>query len=556
MFWRSSCAFFSCPTCRPTWRRNWKRPKRTTRTRILSQHTVHISTVIKRQLADVDNSSVLAIAENFKRGEWKAVDIVMEYLQRIHEMDKVLSAFLSVDAERALYKAQLLDEKWDKGEHLGPLAAVPVAIKDNLCTKGMVTTAGSKMLETFVPAYDATSVARLEAAGAIILGKTNMDEFGMGSSTELSGFHPSKNPWDPSRVCGGSSGGSAGAVSSGMAPFALGSDTGGSIRQPASFCGISGLKPTYGRVSRFGLIAFSSSLDTVGPMACSVAELATIFQILAGRDPMDPTSWSEAASYSDILHRRGALDLKDVKLGVVDIFSSTLEENQVNDVMRCFLDSIRVFTKLNAQVVSISLPYLEEALAAYYVIAPSEASSNLARFDGVRFGSRQEASHISELYQKSRGLGMGAEVKRRMITGTFALSSGYYDAYYRKALQVRQCIIGQFEDLFRQVDVILCPTTPCAAFELGERMGGDPVKMYREDVLTIPPSLAGLPALSIPMGFDANQLPLGLQLIGNRQGEDLLFRVGHAFQMATDWHRQRPPIYRQYVQSSVTKSSS
>ncbi|GJQ15969.1 hypothetical protein GpartN1_g7760.t1 [Galdieria partita] len=561
MFWRFvGSTFFFCPTCRIVVHNGerWKRHKSTcfqqsplTR---LQCHTKSFSTIIKKQLADVDNSTVLSITENFKRGEWKAVDIVVEYLNRIHEMDKLLGAFLTVDAERALQKARWLDEKWRKGEPLGPLAAVPVAVKDNLCTKGIPTTAGSRILENFIPGYDATTVSRLEAADAIVVGKTNMDEFGMGSSTELSGFHPSKNPWDPSRVCGGSSGGSAAAVASGMVPFALGSDTGGSIRQPASFCGICGLKPTYGRVSRFGLVAFSSSLDTVGPMASSVMELASVFQVLAGHDSMDSTSLlDKVPCYKDILQERGALDLKDIKLGVVydERMLSSKGFGQVEDVMRCFQESVRVFTHLNAKVVAISLPFLEEALAAYYVIAPSEASSNLARYDGVRFGIRQEAAHISELYQKSRGMGMGSEVKRRILTGTFALSSGYYDAYYRKALQVRQLVSQQLKNLFQQqLDIIICPTTPCAAFELGEKIK-DPVKMYMEDLLTIPASLAGLPALSVPMGFDSDHLPLGLQLIGNQQREDILFRAGHAFQLATNWHRHRPLMYRNYVSTTT-----
>ncbi|GJD07395.1 Glutamyl-tRNA(Gln) amidotransferase subunit A [Galdieria sulphuraria] len=568
MFWRTlaiESTFFFCPTCRIIVVQNgrWIRHKRTCFQRSplsrLYCQTTKVSNIVKKQLADVENSTILSIAETFKRGEWKAVDVVIEYLNRIHEMDKLLGAFLTVDAERALQKAQLLDEKWKNGEHLGPLAAVPVAVKDNLCTKGLLTTAGSRILENFIPRYDATTVSRLEAADAIVVGKTNMDEFGMGSSTELSGFHPSKNPWDPSRVCGGSSGGSAAAVASGMAPFALGSDTGGSIRQPASFCGVCGLKPTYGKVSRFGLVAFSSSLDTVGPMASSVIELATIFQVLAGHDSMDSTSLSDKVPcYTDMLQEKGALDLKGITLGVVyDERMLSLEGFRningtgVEDLMRCFQESIRVLTHLNVKVVPISLSFLEEALAAYYVIAPSEASSNLARYDGVRFGIRQYASHISELYQKSRGMGLGSEVKRRILTGTFALSTGYYDAYYRKALQVRQLISQQFENLFQQLDIIVCPTTPCAAFELGEKME-DPVKMYMEDLLTIPASLAGLPAVSIPMGFDSDHMPLGLQLIGNRQREDILFRVGHAFQLATNWHRHRPLIYRNYVSTTDT----
>eukprot|EP00871_Galdieria_phlegrea_P002315 jgi/Galph1/3084/GphlegSOOS_G1716.1 len=517
---------------------------------------------IKKFLGDKDNANIFNITEAFRRGEWKATEITQEYLQRILAMDKRIGAFLTVDAERALERAEELDMKWKKGKPLGALAGVPFAIKDNLCTKGMITTAGSKILENFIPAYNATAINRLEEADAIVIGKTNMDEFGMGSSTELSAFHTARNPWNLGRVCGGSSGGSAAAVASGMAVAALGSDTGGSIRQPASFCGVCGLKPTYGLVSRFGLVAFSSSLDTVGPMASTVAELASIFKVLAGNDPMDGTCLHHTLpNYDDILQGPGSLNLSTLTIGVVQ--DDKLFSRMNNDVINCFMESVRVFQKLHANLIPVSLPFLEESLGAYYVIAPSEASSNLARYDGVRYGVRQDASNISELYLKARGSGLGNEVKRRILTGTFALSSGYYDAYYRKALQVRSHIIAQFsccsyahscyrdKKLFEQqnVDIVLTPTAPSPAFEIGEKLD-DPVKMYLEDVLTIPASLAGLPALSVPMGFDEDCLPIGLQLIGNRLQEDVLFRAAHAFQLATNWHEQMPTIYQEYISQS------
>ncbi len=465
-----------------------------------------------------------------------AVSLTEAALAKVRAVDGGLGAWLRTDDEAALSAAAAVDRRRAAGDPLGPLAGIPVGIKDMICTRGLETTASSRILEGFVPPYDATVVRRLRAADAIIIGKLAMDEFAMGSSSERSLNGPVRNPWDPERVPGGSSGGSAVALASGTCPLTLGTDTGGSIRQPAAFCGVAGLKPTYGRVSRQGVIAYASSLDQVGPMARTVRDLALLLQVIAGHDPADATSLNEPVP--DYL---AALDtpLAGLRVGVpAEYFQEGLDPS-VERAVRAAEDTLR---REGAVLVPVSLPHTRYAIAAYYLIATAEASSNLARYDGVRYGHRTAAPtpDIDTLYSLSRAEGFGAEVKRRIILGTFALSSGYYDAYYLRAQKVRTLIRRDFTEAFSRCDVICGPTSPIGPWKIGERTA-DPLAMYLTDVYTVPANLAGLPCLSIPCGVDAHHMPVGLQLIGPALGEARLLAAAQAFEHATAWHARRPP---------------
>src|SRR5215470_919735 len=458
-----------------------------------------------------------------------------EYLDRIAALDPKVKAYLTVTGETALARAAAADARFQAGAPLGPLDGVPLALKDVLCTRGVRTTCGSKILEKFVPPYDATVVARLNRAGAVVLGKLNMDEFAMGSSTENSGFFTTRNPWDLSRVPGGSSGGAAAAVAADLAAASLGTDTGGSIRQPAAFCGNVGLKPTYGRVSRYGLVAFASSLDQIGPFGKDVRDAALMLQAIAGHDPMDSTSVNvPVPDYAAELER----GVSGLRVGIpAEYFIEGLDP-EVEATVRAAIETLQ---SLGAKTQSVSLPHTEYGLAAYYVIAPAEASSNLARYDGVKYGLREPgARDLIDMYSRTRGAGFGAEVKRRVMLGTYALSAGYYDAYYGQAQKVRTLVLRDFQQAFERVDVIVAPTTPGVAFKMGERE--DPLQMYLNDIFTIPVNLAGLPGLSMPAGFTRTGLPIGLQIIGQAFAEETILRVAKAYEGATSWRERKPPL--------------
>lgn len=475
------------------------------------------------------------VSDKLSKKEITSVELTNEILNRVNEVEPKVDSFLTLTSELALKQAKAIDEKRAKGEKLSPLAGVPMAVKDNICTDGIKTTCASKMLENFVPPYNATVVDRLFNSGAVMVGKTNMDEFAMGSSTESSAFKKTKNPWDIERIPGGSSGGSASAVASGQAYYSLGSDTGGSVKQPASMCGLVGLRPTYGRISRYGLIAFGSSLDQVGIFTKSAMDCALVLNEMAGKDEMDGTSANvEVSNYTKNLNK----SIKNLKIGIPkEYFGEGID----SDVKKAVLSGIEVLKSLGAKVKEVSLPHTEYAIATYYVVAPSEASSNLSRFDGIRYGYRaSEYDSLEELYIKSRSEGFGEEVKRRIMLGTYALSAGYYDAYYKKSLQVRTLIKHDFVKAFNDVDIIIAPTAPNVAFKLGEKTD-DPLAMYMEDACTIPSCLAGLPGLSIPCGFK-NGLPIGMQLIGNYFDENTLLNVAHVFESATDFSKQRASL--------------
>ena len=464
-----------------------------------------------------------------------AVEITTETLQRIETLEPKLHSFLCVTADNAIASAEKVDAKIAAGETIGLLEGIPIGIKDNLCTRGIPTTCGSRILEGFVPAYESTVTQKLQDAGAVMVGKTNLDEFAMGSSTENSGYQVTANPWDLSRVPGGSSGGSAAAVAAEECVVALGSDTGGSIRQPASLCGVVGMKPTYGLVSRFGLVAYASSLDQIGPFGRTVEDAAILLQAIAGYDAQDSTSLKvEIPDYTQALKP----DLKGLKVGVIiETFGEGLDEIVAERVR----EAIAQLKTLGATIQEISCPRFRYGLPTYYIIAPSEASANLARYDAVKYGIREEADSLIEMYTKTRAKGFGTEVKRRIMLGTYALSAGYYDAYYLKAQKVRTLIKQDFDQAFEKVDVLVCPTAPTTAFKAGEKTA-DPLSMYLSDLMTIPVNLAGLPSMSIPCGFDKQNLPIGLQLIGNVLREDVLFRVGYAYEQSTKWHTQKPPL--------------
>ena len=480
----------------------------------------------------------MAIAEwrqQLERGEVSARELTDHHLARIEAVDSSVHAFLEVTADRARSDADRLDEARASGEDLPPLAGVPIAIKDNLCTKGIRTTCSSRMLESFVPPYESTVTDRLWRSGAVLIGKTNLDEFAMGGSTETSAFGPTANPWNTEHVPGGSSGGSAAAVAAGECMASLGSDTGGSIRQPASFCGVVGLKPTYGRVSRYGLVAFASSLDQVGPFATSVSDAAELLQAIAGEDPRDSTCLK--APVPDYRERLGR-SVSGLRIGVVrECFDQDGLDPQVKASVLAAADLLQ---SLGAELVDVSCPRFNDGIATYYVIAPSEASANLARYDGVKYGFRaDDASSLAAMTARSRAEGFGSEVQRRILIGTYALSAGYVDAYYRKAQQVRTLIRRDFETAFASVDVLLTPTAPSTAFAAGAH-ADDPLAMYLADLLTIPANLAGLPAINVPCGFDSAGLPIGVQLIGNVLEEPLLLQVAHQYEQSADVMARRP----------------
>ncbi|MBK8173098.1 MAG: Asp-tRNA(Asn)/Glu-tRNA(Gln) amidotransferase subunit GatA [Sandaracinaceae bacterium] len=477
--------------------------------------------------------SGIEIQKKVASGDVSAVEVTNAFLERITHQDRKLHAFLYVDAEGALAQAATVDRARKAGETLGPLAGVPVALKDNLCTRGVPTTCASKILAGYVPPYDADAVERLRRAGAIAVGKTNMDEFAMGSSNENSAFGPVKNPWDETRAPGGSSGGSAAATASSMASFALGSDTGGSVRQPGAFCGVTALKPTYGRVSRFGLIAFASSLDQIGPFARSVREAARVLSVIAGHDARDATSTTTAV---DDYEAECGKEVRGLRVGVV---ADALGAGVDAEVVKATRAAVAKLAELGCEIVDVSLPHATHALAAYYLIAPAEASSNLARFDGMRYGLRKTGDDLTATYGTTRAEGFGPEVRRRIMLGTYALSAGYYDAFYVKAQKVRTLIRRDYDAAFKKCDVVLTPTSPTTAFKLGEKTS-DPLAMYMADIFTLPPSLAGLPAVSIPGGYSADGLPIGLQLTGRAFDEKTLVRVSDAYERASGWLSRRP----------------
>src|SRR5262245_29924254 len=483
----------------------------------------------------ITSLTVHELGERFRRRELTPSEVTRAYLARIEALDPQVKAFLTITADEARRQASDADARFKAGTPRGPLDGVPVALKDVLCTRGIRTTCGSKILEHFVPPYDATTVVRLLDGGAVLLGKANMDEFAMGSSTENSAFFPTRNPWDLTRVPGGSSGGSAAAVAAGMAAAALGTDTGGSVRQPAAFCGDVGLKPTYGRVSRYGLIAFASSLDQIGPLAKDAEDAAIVLQAIAGHDPMDSTSVDVPVPDYRAALKQG---VEGLRVGIPAEYFTEGVDPEVEAAVRA---AIQVLEKLGARSEPVSLPHTEYGLAAYYLIAPAEASSNLARYDGVKYGLRTPGGKdVIDMYSRTRAAGFGDEVKRRVMLGTYALSAGYYDAYYGKAQRVRTLLRRDFLEAFERVDVIAAPTTPGVAFKFGEK--AEPLQMYLNDVFAVPVNLAGLPGVSVPAGFTAGGLPIGLQLIGRAFDEATLLRTAHAYERATEWHTRRPAL--------------
>jgi aspartyl-tRNA(Asn)/glutamyl-tRNA(Gln) amidotransferase subunit A len=471
-----------------------------------------------------------------KKKEIRAVELTEAVLDRIAAVETRVDAFLTVTADLAHEQARAADEAIAAGR-CRPLTGIPIAVKDVICTRGVPTTCASRILERFIPPYDAFVIRRLKADGAVLVGKTNMDEFAMGSSTENSGFKPTRNPWDLRCIPGGSSGGSAAAVAADMCIAALGSDTGGSIRQPAAHCGVVGMKPTYGRVSRFGLVAFASSLDQIGPITKSVEDCALLLNAIAGHDPSDSTS--VASAVPDYTAAAGG-DLKGLTVGIPKEYHAL--EGLDPDVSAAIGQAVGTIERLGARAVPVSLPNTRYVVAVYYVIAPSEASSNLARYDGVKYGVRDKSGRdLLEMYRNTRSKGFGPEVQRRIIIGTYCLSAGYYDAYYGKAMQVRTLIKNDFEKAFQHCDAILAPTTPTPAFKLGEKID-DPLTMYLSDIFTLSANLAGIPGMSIPCGFSSAGLPIGLQILGPHFAEETLLRVAAAFEQATDFHKKKPEL--------------
>jgi aspartyl-tRNA(Asn)/glutamyl-tRNA(Gln) amidotransferase subunit A len=483
--------------------------------------------------------SIRELHEQLVNKERSAVEVTQEYLNRIQTVEPKVRSLLQITADHALAQAQRVDQQIAAGEPIGLLAGIPTVVKDNLCTKGIPTTCGSRILQGFVPPYESTVTTKLLAAGAVMVGKANMDEFAMGSSTETSAYQITANPWDVQRVPGGSSGGSAAAVAAGECVVSLGSDTGGSIRLPASFCGVVGLKPTYGLVSRYGLVAYASSLDQVGPFGRTVEDAAIVLQAIAGHDPHDSTSLKvDVPDYLKALRP----DLKIKSRRRIGVIKETFGKGLDPVVEEAVTAAIAQLQELGAEIQVVSCPSFSYGLPTYYIIACSEASANLARYDGVRYGYRvKDADDLVTMYTRSRSQGFGTEVKRRIMLGTYALSAGYYDAYYLKAQKVRTLIKRDFEQAFEQVDVLISPTSPTTAFTIGEKTS-DPLSMYLSDLMTIPVNLAGLPSMSIPCGFDGQGLPIGMQLIGNVLQEELLFQVAHAYEQATNWHYRTPTL--------------
>lgn len=475
-------------------------------------------------MSELTERTIFEHAEALRKKEYSSVQLTQAYLEQIDKKDKTIGAYITVTADRAIESAKAFDEGRSSDSEISPLAGIPCGIKDNMCTKGIKTTCASKMLGGYIPPYSAHVVEKLEKSGAVILGKLNMDEFAMGSTTENSAFKVCRNPLDTDRVPGGSSGGSAAAVAAREAVYTLGSDTGGSIRQPASFCGVVGMKPTYGSVSRYGLVAFASSLDQIGPITSTVLDNALVLNAIVGHDKRDATSVNRV--YNDFTAdiKNG---VKGMKIGVPEEF---LGEGISDDVRKALLAAADTYRALGAELVSVSMPSIDYALSAYYVISSAEASSNLARFDGVRYGYRcDDYSNIDELYRKSRSEGFGSEVKKRIMLGTFALSSGYYDAYYKKALQVRSLVRKDFDEAFGKCDFIISPVTPTVAYKIGEKTG-DSLQMYMGDAYSVPVNIAGIPALTLPCGIGEGGMPVGMQLIGPAFSEGLLYRAGFAFE--------------------------
>lgn len=478
------------------------------------------------------NKSIAELSDSLAKGEFSSEELTKHFLKRIEAYGEQLNCFVTVTAEQAMQEARAADALRAKGG-AHALAGIPLVHKDIFCTESVKTSCGSKMLDNFIAPYDATVVTKCKQAGMVMLGKANMDEFAMGSSNETSYYGPVKNPWNVETVPGGSSGGSAASVAARLAPIATGTDTGGSIRQPAALCGITGLKPTYGRVSRYGMIAFASSLDQAGPMSGSAQDAALLMNVISGFDERDSTSVDQSVpDYTSALNNK----LEGLKIGLPKEY---FDEGLDADVGKAIDEAIKQYEKMGAELVAISLPNTRTAVSTYYVVAPAECSSNLSRFDGVRYGYRcEEPRDLEDLYKRSRGEGFGPEVKRRIMVGTYVLSAGYYDAYYLKAQKLRRLISDEFKEAFKKVDVIMGPTSPTVAFKIGERMN-DPVAMYLSDAYTIATNLAGLPGISIPAGF-ANGLPVGLQIIGNYFQEGQLLNVAHQYQQQTDWHTQMP----------------
>jgi aspartyl-tRNA(Asn)/glutamyl-tRNA(Gln) amidotransferase subunit A len=490
-------------------------------------------------MSDLTDLTLIEAAAALRRGDLSSLDLTEACLERIEQLEPSVSAFLAQTPELARKQAQEADKAliaWRKDgqEELPIIHGIPLAIKDVLCLQDVPTTCGSRILEGFRPPYTATSVQHTLDAGAVVLGKTNTDEFAMGSSTENSAYGPTHNPWDLGRVPGGSSGGSAAAVAADFAFAALGTDTGGSVRQPASFCGVTGIKTSYGRVSRYGLIAYGSSLDTVGALAHSAADLLPVYQVIAGHDPLDSTS---------VIDEPAPVDLADVSLhGLrIGVPQEYFIEGLQSEVEQAVRNAVAELERHGAVVEEVSLPHTDLALPVYYLIAPAEASANLARYDAIRFGPRLQSDSLWDQYLETRGSLFGAEVKRRIMLGSYALSAGYYDAYYGQAQKVRTLIKADFEQAFQRVDLIACPVAPTTAFKIGEH-GDDPLSMYLEDVFTLPTNLAGIPGIAFPVGFDSQELPIGMQLLGPHLSEDLLFRVCHAYQQMTDWHTRKPVL--------------
>lgn len=475
-------------------------------------------------MSELTERTIFEHAEALRKKEYSSVQLTQAYLEQIDKKDKIIGAYITVTADRAIESAKAFDEGRCSDSEISPLAGIPCGIKDNMCTKGIKTTCASKMLGGYIPPYSAHVVEKLEKSGAVILGKLNMDEFAMGSTTENSAFKVCRNPLDTDRVPGGSSGGSAAAVAAREAVYTLGSDTGGSIRQPASFCGVVGMKPTYGSVSRYGLVAFASSLDQIGPITSTVLDNALVLNAIVGHDKRDATSVKRV--YNDFTAdiKNG---VKGMKIGVPEEFFG---EGVSDDVRKAVLAATDTYRALGAELVSVSMPSIDYALSAYYVISSAEASSNLARFDGVRYGYRcDDYSNIDELYRKSRSEGFGSEVKKRIMLGTFALSSGYYDAYYKKALQVRSLVRKDFDEAFGKCDFIISPVAPTVAYKIGEKTG-DSLQMYMGDAYSVPVNIAGIPALTLPCGIGEGGMPVGMQLVGPAFSEGLLYRAGFAFE--------------------------
>jgi aspartyl-tRNA(Asn)/glutamyl-tRNA(Gln) amidotransferase subunit A len=480
------------------------------------------------------NATIKSLADGLAARTFSSVELTRHFISRINQLNPKYNCYITLDPEASLKQAAAADRARSAGR-AQPLTGIPIAHKDIFCAKGWITTCGSKILSNFKAPYDAHVVERLNAEGAITLGKTNMDEFAMGSSSETSFYGPVRNPWDPDKVPGGSSGGSAAAVAARLAPGAIGTDTGGSIRQPAALSGICGLKPTYGVVSRYGMIAFASSLDQGGPLARSAEDLALLMNVMAGHDPRDSTSLER--KQEDYARELGK-PLKGLKIGLPEEFFAA---GAAPGVVKAVEAAVGAFRKLGCETVEVRLPNMKLSVPVYYVLAPAEASSNLARYDGVRYGYRApEYTDLLDLYRKTRAQGFGQEVKRRILIGTYVLSHGYYDAYYIQAQRVRRLIARDFAEVFKRCDVIMGPTSPTTAFRIGEKMG-DPVQMYLNDIYTIPANLAGLPGMSIPCGLDEKGLPVGLQIVGNHFAEARMLGIAHQYQQATDWHARTPP---------------